>query len=1272
LIQAAETWLGSGHEVLGIATREPNVMAWGKERGLRLIDPGALREPLTSAGYDFLFSVVNLTMLEDDLIKTPRKLAINFHDGPLPRYAGVNTPVWALVNGETDYGITWHEMTLEADTGDILVQRRFEIAPDETSFSLNAKCFTAGMESFRELTQRITDGTLEPVAQDLSLRSYFGFYDRPAAAQVLGFDAPAENLERLVRALDFGTYPNPVGTPKIVTSGGAVSVAGATILEQRSGAAPGSVLAVDDDGITVATATSDIRLTGARTAAGTALTAALWERLGVKAGSALPGLDEAARTRLTQAAEQAAKSEGFFLRRLSAASPLDLSLPAPDEGARAGAYSEVAVPDALRKQPLLPWVLAFLARYSGAADFDVAYADPSLRERSTGAWQIFASEVPLRVHVEADAKVGDAVQGIDAQCRKLSGRFPFMRDLSLRQPQARASTLGIAVLVDVGPEVDALDAPQTDLIFRVESEPQRLRIETPSGKVPQTFLDKLAARAQLFFEQAAANPEAAALKLPLIADAERKRLDAFNATARPLEAACIHALIQAQVQRRPDSPAVTSRGESLTYRELDGRANALARRLVEQGVGPDKLVGVFLDRSVHLLVAVLGVLKAGGAYVPLDPEYPAERLQFMIEDAGLSILLTDSTRQAQLPSGTFTSVVVDSAEFAAGAAEPPPSAVTPANLAYVIYTSGSTGKPKGVMIEHRNAVNFFTGMEEIFATVPDTGTWLAVTSLSFDISVLELLAPLTRGFHVVVASGDNAAQKRPIDFSLFYFSANSKGGGPEHYKLLLDGARFADEHGFVAVWTPERHFHSFGGLYPNPSVASAALSQVTKRVAIRAGSCVSPLHTPLRIAEEWAFVDNLSNGRVGISFASGWQPNDFALRPQNFQRRSEIMYEDIETVRKLWRGESVEFPNGVGKPTQISVLPRPVQKELPVWVTAAGNPDTFKTAGRIGANLLTHLLGQTLAETKEKIALYRAARREAGHAGEGTVTLMLHSFVGQDEETVKNLVREPMKEYLQTAVGLIKEAAWSFPTFKQKSTTTDGSFSTDGLTPEEMDAVLEHAFQRYYETSGLFGNEENALAMVETRPPASVPAAVTPPSTAVAAPSVELIAAAADVHPLVASSAPLEASVPVRVDIAAVGVTAPIGPLGLNQDGTLEVPADFARAGWYTGRPTPGEAGPAIIVAHRASRRGPGAFWNLPDVHPGQQIVVTRADRRRVLFAVERVEQHRKDAFPTAAVYGPTTETALRLITCGGPFEPALGDHYRDNVIVFARMTGWA
>ena len=195
------------------------------------------------------------------------------------------------------------------------------------------------------------------------------------------------------------------------------------------------------------------------------------------------------------------------------------------------------------------------------------------------------------------------------------------------------------------------------------------------------------------------------------------------------------------------------------------------------------------------------------------------------------------------------------------------------------------------------------------------------------------------------------------------------------------------------------------------------------------------------------------------------------------------------------------------------------------------------------------------------------------------------------------------------------------------------------------------------------------VTSVERASPPAAPqrAAPVPPST------VALSPAQPDLPTRIASSAPLDASPPVRVDIAALGVTARVGPLGLNRDGTLEVPTDFSRAGWYTGRPTPGETGPAIIVAHRSSRRGgPGAFWKLPDVQPGQEIVVTRADRRRVIFVVDRVEQHRKDAFPTGAVYGPTSETALRLITCGGPFEESLGDHYRDNVIVFAHMTGWA
>ena len=185
------------------------------------------------------------------------------------------------------------------------------------------------------------------------------------------------------------------------------------------------------------------------------------------------------------------------------------------------------------------------------------------------------------------------------------------------------------------------------------------------------------------------------------------------------------------------------------------------------------------------------------------------------------------------------------------------------------------------------------------------------------------------------------------------------------------------------MWTPERHFHAFGGLYPNPAVTGAAVAAITEKVGIRAGSLVSPLHSSLRIAEEWSVVDNLSNGRVGIAFAAGWQPNDFVLRPESFAARKQVMLDQIEEVRRLWRGETVPCANGAGETVEVRTLPRPVQPELPVWVTIAGNPETFVAAARSGAHVLTHLLGQSVEEVAEKVALYRRAWQEAGHRGLG-------------------------------------------------------------------------------------------------------------------------------------------------------------------------------------------------------------------------------------------------------------------------------------------------
>ena len=531
----------------------------------------------------------------------------------------------------------------------------------------------------------------------------------------------------------------------------------------------------------------------------------------------------------------------------------------------------------------------------------------------------------------------------------------------------------------------------------------------------------------------------------------------------------------------------------MVYSALNKKATAVASRLQARGVRAGDVIGLCLERTPDLVVCVLAILKAGAAYLPLDPDYPHDRLAFMIEDSQTPLVIVSAATAALLALSPDRSFLLDGfyeldepdvltlpSAGVAGITSPEPPA-TPDSTAYLIYTSGSTGRPKGVVVTHANVMNFFAGMTPRIPHNP-SGRWLAVTSLSFDISVLELFWTLTRGLTIVLHSNALQPKSKAPEFSLFYFGSDNS-STQDRYRLLLEGAKFADQEGFSAIWTPERHFHAFGELYPNPALTSAAIATVTTRLQIRAGSCVLPLHHPIRVTEDWAFVDNISKGRVGVSFASGWQPNDFAIAPAAFASRKADLLTGIELVRRLWRGESVSFPGPLGKNVEIKTLPRPIQKELPIWLTAAGNPETFRQAGEAGCHVLTHLLGQTIEDVADKLKVYRLAWHQAGYAGRGHVTLMAHTFVGPDDAAVREAVRGPMKEYLRSSVDLIKQAAWSFPTFVERGAVRGKTpveiMDSQALSAQDMDALLEHAFSRYYATSAIFGTPERCLGIVE-------------------------------------------------------------------------------------------------------------------------------------------------------------------------------------------------
>ncbi len=1111
LLQCAEIWREAGHELRGVITSEPRLVAWCEENQVPVLAPGGdlaarLRQ---ERPFDLFFAITHLELLPDDVLQVPQRLAINFHDGPLPRYAGLNATSWALLARETQHAVTWHALTAGVDSGDILLQAPVPIEPDDTALALNARCFETAIASFRELTGLLASDRVVPRAQDLSQRSYFGRHKRPPRAGVIDWSRPAAEIVAGVRALDFGGYRNPLLLPKLWLGDRAFAACKSRVLE--SGAVePGRVLDVGADALVVQASEGAVELRELATLEGGPVSPGeLASACGLAPGAVLPALAEAQVAALEKAASALARHEDHWRSRLGTLEPsrVPYAEAVAEPGPDAVASAELELPDLGGGDGAVAALGAFLARFFAQSCADVAFGEAALARRLRGCEALFETRVPLRIEVDLTADFSAARAAVSAELATARRRVSFPRDLVARHPELaplrgqgwRATCpVEIALVEDLAQYT--LDPP-AQLCFAIAPDARRVRMLWSTATLRAERAERLQGQLAEFVASLCTAPEKALRDQPLMSAAEREAvLFGFNATRRPLaRGECIHEQFRAQAGRTPSDVAVRAGGRSLTYAELERRSDRLAARLQALGAGPDVLIGVYLRRTVDLAVALLAILKAGAAYVPLDPDYPEDRVAVMVQDAQLRAAVVDAECRGRFPQseGRPATPLVDVAE-AAPAADGAPgrdvplraSGVTPAHLAYVIFTSGSTGRPKGVMIEHRNVANFFAGMDERLGT--QRGVWLAVTSLSFDISVLELLWTLTRGFEVVIHAGHEALAAggvaqgpalaraaRPMAFSLFYFASDEGEGVADKYQLLLDGARFADQHGFQAVWTPERHFHAFGGLYPNPAVASAALAAVTQRVKIRAGSVVSPLHHPIRIAEEWALVDNLSKGRVGISFASGWQPNDFVLRPETFAERKQVMFDSIDLVKRLWRGEAVSFPGPRGS-VEVRTLPRPVQRELDTWVTIAGNVESYVEAGRRGQRVLTHLLGQSVEELAEKLQLYRAAWREAGHPGRPYVTLMLHTFVGDDEVAVKQTVREPMKQYLRSAMDLVKRAAWTFPTFQERVASGESldQVFAGGLSADETDALLDHAFERYYETSGLFGTPESCAAIV--------------------------------------------------------------------------------------------------------------------------------------------------------------------------------------------------
>jgi amino acid adenylation domain-containing protein len=420
---------------------------------------------------------------------------------------------------------------------------------------------------------------------------------------------------------------------------------------------------------------------------------------------------------------------------------------------------------------LLSALYMLLHRHSGQQDIVIgtttaARGRPELQD----AVGLFANTVALRGDLSCDPSFEELVGRVRetvlwaivherAPLQEIVARLPLERDLS-RHPlfQVFCAQVPLATLAIDGAE--PYDASPTtsrfDLTLFIEEEPDEeleLAWEYSADLFDAATIETFACRYVRLLEHALAEPGRSIEQIPLMDAEEREQaIAAGRERGREYPVWCMHKAFEGWAAATPDAIAVSFEGESLSYGQLNARANRLAQRLIALGAGPEALVALFFEPSLEMIVAILGVLKAGAAYLPLDPEHPRERLEFVLADASPEAIVTEQRLLDRLGEQHSTAVCLDrdAAELEPLSAADPVTAVTPENLAYVIYTSGSTGRPKGVQVEHRQVARLFSATEQWFGFGPKD-VWMLLHSYAFDFSVWELWGALAHGGQLVVS-----------------------------------------------------------------------------------------------------------------------------------------------------------------------------------------------------------------------------------------------------------------------------------------------------------------------------------------------------------------------------------------------------------------------------------------------------------------------------------------------------------------------------------------
>lgn len=780
LIQCAETLIEHNFKIMGIISPLKESKVFADNNGIPYFDSVFLAEShLLECEFDYLFSIINHVILTKKIIDHANKMAINFHNSPLPAYAGVHVLSWALLNNEAEHGVTWHRITELIDGGNILKQALFPIAKDETGLSLSLKCYEFAISTFHELLISITSNTLKEVSQDLAKRTYTDFNKKPRGNAWISWRDNAEDIERMTRALNLGHYyHNRLSCPKFILGQTIYIITRLRVLHKKSSSAPGTIQTIDERGWCVNTNTKILRIEQIHNLEGDKLDLSrLAEQSKLLPGDILISPGESELLAYHSMSENCAKWELFWVKELR--SIIHTSLPFQEVSSQHQIKSELqcistlklpqllieswenAVPEEYKPVDiLLAGLLIYLYRLDHQETVGVGFHNTGGYVLDKVSSRFFATFIPFSLNFSNHDTILDGLKKMKHHQEKLTARLTYSRDVYFRYPElADAEKDEYPIGIVIGKEMLATENLHTlnaNIILVLSNDGKEISWWTNTGFLDkQPFLGMMIKNSKeqlnVLFRSIVTYLNTSLVRIPILSADERQMILSKWSVSQinSVQKKSIVHFFEEQVARFTHNVALKYHNESLTYLELHQKSNQLAHYLKRHGLTKNEYAAICTRQESHLLIGILAILKTGSAYVPIDPSYPKHHINYVLSDCKPKLLLASEELIGKFDEQfvddyqviIFDEITKDIKKQSIENLDI--SDITPDTNAYVIYTSGTTGRPKGVAIPHKGVTRLVKNANYIKITEEDNIAQGA--SISFDAATFEIWGALLNG-----------------------------------------------------------------------------------------------------------------------------------------------------------------------------------------------------------------------------------------------------------------------------------------------------------------------------------------------------------------------------------------------------------------------------------------------------------------------------------------------------------------------------------------------